>query len=80
MVRRQEEGNETFCARSFLLDDALFWNSKWGSKRWESHASRYDDEIKVAGLESLVPEELEKHLILNSNRMRTLKDARLEVS
>ena len=28
MIRRQEEGNETFCARSFLLDVALFWNSK----------------------------------------------------
>ena len=31
MIRRQEEGNETFCARSFLLDGALFWNSKRGS-------------------------------------------------
>ena len=38
-----------------------------------------DDEIKRAGLESLVPEELEKHLILNSNRLRTFEDARLEV-
>ena len=28
MIRRQEEENETFCARSFLLDGALFWNSK----------------------------------------------------
>ena len=37
------------------------------------------DEIKLAGLESLVPEELEKHLILNSNRLRTFEDARLEV-
>ena len=31
MIRRHDEGNETFCARSFLLDDALFWNSKRGS-------------------------------------------------
>ena len=31
MIRRQEEESETFCARSFLLDDALFWNSKRGS-------------------------------------------------
>ena len=37
-----------------------------------------DDEIKLAGLEALVPE-LEKHLILNSNRLRTFEDARLEV-
>ena len=36
-------------------------------------------EIKLAGLESLVPEELEKPLILNSNRLRTFEDARLEV-
>ena len=39
---------------------------------------KLDDEIKFAGLESLVPE-LEKHLIHNSNRLRTFEDARLEV-
>ena len=38
-----------------------------------------DDEIKLAGLESLVLEELEKHLILKSNRLRTFEDAPLEV-
>ena len=38
-----------------------------------------DDEIKLAGLESLVPEEPEKHLIFNSNRLRTFEDARMEV-
>ena len=40
------------------------------TERWESYVSRYekkmkdklDDEINLAGLESLVPEELEKHL------------------
>ena len=40
---------------------------------------KLDDEIKLAGLESLVPEELEKHAILNSNRFRTFEDARLEI-
>ena len=40
---------------------------------------KLDDEIKLAGRESLVPEELDKHLILNSNRLRTFEDARLEV-
>ena len=40
---------------------------------------KLDDEIKLAGLESLVPEELEKHLILNSNRLRTFEDVRVEV-
>ena len=29
---------------------------------------KLDDEIKLASLESLVPEEFQKHLILNSNR------------
>ena len=45
--------------------------------------SRYEKkmigEIKVGGLESLVPEELEKHLILKSSRLRTFEEARLEV-
>ena len=58
-----------------------------GIERWESYVYRYekkmkdklDDEIKLAGLESLAPEELEKHLILNSNRLRTSEDARLEI-
>ena len=58
-----------------------------GMKLWESYVSRYekkmkdklDDEINLAGLETLVPEELEKHLILNLNRLRTFDDARLEV-
>ena len=40
---------------------------------------KLDDEIKLAGLESLVPEELEKHLIFNSNRLRAFEDARLDV-
>ena len=58
-----------------------------GIERWESFVSRYekkvksklDDEIKHAGLEALVPEELEKFLILNSNRLRTFEDARLKI-
>ena len=56
-------------------------------ERWEPCVSRYenilsdtlDDEIKLAGLEDLVPEELEKHLILNSDRLRTFEGARLEI-
>ena len=39
---------------------------------------KLDDEIRLAGLKSLVPEELGEHLILNSNRLRTFEDARLE--
>ena len=58
-----------------------------GIERWESYESRYekklknkmDDEIKLAGLEALVPEELENNLILNSSRLRTFEDARLEI-
>ena len=41
--------------------------------------SKIDDEIKLVGLEALVPEELEKQLILSSNRLRTLEEARLEI-
>ena len=56
-------------------------------KRWESYVSnvkeklkdKVDDENMLAGPEALVPEELEKHLILNSNRLRTFEDARLEI-
>ena len=40
---------------------------------------KLDGEIKLAGHESLVPKELEKHLILNSNRLRTFEDERLQV-
>ena len=36
---------------------------------------KLDDEIKLAGLEALVLEELEKHLILNSIRLQTFEDA-----
>ena len=54
---------------------------------WESYVSRYErklknkmnDEIKLAGLEASVSEELEKHLILNSSRLRTFEDARREI-
>ena len=40
---------------------------------------KFDDEIKLAGLEPLLPEELEKYLMLTSSRMRTFEDARLEI-
>ena len=40
---------------------------------------KLDDVVKLAGLEALVPEELERHLIRNSNRLRTFEDARPEV-
>ena len=36
-------------------------------------------EIKLAGLEAQVQEELEKHLMLNSNRLRIFEDARLQI-
>ena len=41
--------------------------------------SKMNDEIKLAGLEALVPKELEKHLMLNSNCIRTFEDARREL-
>ena len=64
----------------------LFSGTPGGVQRWESYVSRnekkmkdrLDDEIKLSGLEALLPEEIEKHLILNSYRLRTFEDARLE--
>ena len=55
-----------------------------GMERWESAVlqkskNKMNDEIKLASLEALVPMELEKHLILNSNGLRTFEDARREV-
>ena len=47
--------------------------------RYEKLKDKLDGEIKLAGLETLVLEELGKHLILNSNRFRTFEDARLEI-
>ena len=40
---------------------------------------KLDEEITLAGLEALVQEELEEHLRLKSNRLRTFEDARLEI-
>ena len=67
--------------RCFLLE------LQAGIERWESYVSRcekklkdkLDDEIKLAGLEALVPEELEKHLIFDSDRLRTFEALRLEI-
>ena len=58
-----------------------------GLEKWESCVSHcektlkkdLDDELKLAGLEAPVPEELERHLLLNSNRVRTFEAARVEV-
>ena len=52
---------------------------RWESYVWNVKKDKEDDENMLAGLEALVPEELEKHLILNSNRLRTFEDARLEI-
>ena len=41
--------------------------------------NKMSDEIELAGLEASVSEELEKHLILNSSRLRTFEDARREI-
>ena len=56
-------------------------------ERWESCVSRHEKKLKdkltmissSAGLEALELEELDKHVILNSNRLRTFEDARLEI-
>ena len=56
-------------------------------ERWEALVLRYErkvhrvleDEIKLSGLEALVPEDVEKHLLLNGNRLDTYESARAEV-
>ena len=72
--------------RNILRNDHFSWTilssgspSRCRSRYEKKLKDTLDDEIKLAGLEALVPEELEKHLILNSNRLRTFDDARLEV-
>ena len=55
--------------------------------QWDSYVSRREQEIwstlknelKLAGLEPLVPEELERHLMLNATGLSTHEAARLEV-
>ena len=49
-------------------------------ERYEKLKGKMDDEIKRAGLESWVPEELENHLIFNSNLFKTFEDARSKVA
>ena len=49
------------------------------SRHEKKEEDKLDDEIKLGGLEALGPEELEKHLILHSNRLRTFEDGRLEI-
>ena len=87
IIQQQEEDIET-CFALFLLENAFCWKFGLASKIGNpSCASRYetklkhtsDDEIRLAGLEALVHKELEKHLILNSNGLRTFEDARLEI-
>ena len=56
-------------------------------EEWEALIQRYeskmkkemDGELKLAGLESLVPEELERHLMLNATRIDTYALARVEI-
>ena len=76
----REENFQQWLKRTIISPGRCsFLELQAGIERRESYVSRYerklkdklDDEIKLAGPEALVPEELEKHLIRNSNRMRT---------
>ena len=59
------------------------WNFKRGSNDGNptccAKKLKADDEINLAGLWAFVLEEVEKHLILNSNRLRTFEHARLKI-
>ena len=70
LILRQVLGNETCCERSFLLEGAPFQELQAGIERWESYVSRsgkklmdkFDDEIKLAGLEASVPGEMRENI------------------
>ena len=70
MARRQEEEKRNFLRTVISRGRCSLLELQAGIECWESHASRFEkkmkdklgDEIKLAGLESLVPEELEKHI------------------
>ena len=79
--RRQEEETQTCCERSFLPGRCSLSELQAGIERWESHVSRHekklkdklDDEIKLAGLEAVAFEELEKQL---DTQLETLANVR----
>ena len=84
---RQEEESEICFARSFPLESALCWNSEQGlndgnhacsatRKRCRTQQTMSSSSCWSGGTG---PEELEKHLILNSNRWRTFDNAHLEI-
>ena len=84
---RQEEKSEICFARSFPLESALCWNSEQGlndgnhtcratRKRCRTQQTMSSSSCWSGGTG---PEELEKHLILNSNRWRTFDNAHLEI-
>ena len=84
---RQEEESEICFARSFLLESALCWNSEQGlndgnrtcratRKRCRTQQTMRSSSRWSGGTG---PEELEKLLILNSNRWRTFDNAHLEI-
>ena len=81
-------GKSEICfARSFHLESALCWNSEQGlndgnhtcsatRKRCRTQQTMSSSSCWSGGTG---PEELEKHLILNSNRWRTFDNAHLEI-
>ena len=84
---RQEEKSEICFARSFPLESALCWNAEQGlndgnhtcsatRKRCRTQQTMSSSSCWSGGTG---PEELEKHLILNSNRWRTFDNAHLEI-
>ena len=76
-------GRKRNLLRTIISPGCSILEPQAGIERWEFYVSRYeenlkgkmDNEIKLAGMDALVAEDLEKHLILNSNRLRTFEDA-----
>ena len=73
---RRKETKPSAHERCSLLDRTLEVPRVSLREKDEGQVGRRD---QLVGLEALVPEGLEKRLILNSNRLRTFEDARLEI-
>ena len=77
MIRRQEDGKRNLLRKTVSPGRCSLLELQADVERWECYVSRYEeklkdklyDEIKLTGLEALGSDELEKYLILNSNRL-----------
>ena len=75
MIVEMQSDSSTANSLTYRFGSRTHFVSRFEKKQ----KSKLDDEIKLSGLEALVQDELEKHLIFNSNLLRTFEDVLLEV-